>query len=92
VAIVVKYADNILKGFATSLSIVLSSIVSFFYFHDISVNVSYVIGSLVVLVSVYLYGYTPSSSKTTIATGEGGQGQGGGEIGVTTKKDHLLSA
>ena len=30
-----KYADNILKGFAASLSIVLSSIVSFFVLHDL---------------------------------------------------------
>jgi UDP-sugar transporter A1/2/3 len=91
VAIVVKYADNILKGFATSLSIVLSSIVSFFYFHDISVNVSYVIGSLVVLVSVYLYGYTPSSSSSSSSskTTTGGEGEAGAS---TNKKDHLLSA
>merc|ERR1712129_189734 len=30
VAVVVKYADNVLKGFATSFSIILSCIISFF--------------------------------------------------------------
>lgn len=34
VAAVMKYADNILKGFATSLSIVLSSFVSYFFLSD----------------------------------------------------------
>ena len=32
VALVVKYADNILKGFATSVSIVVSSIISAIFF------------------------------------------------------------
>lgn len=60
VAIVVKYADNVLKGFATSLSILLSSLISLAYFHDVSINSSFVIGAVVVLLSVYYYGYTPS--------------------------------
>ena len=34
VAAVVKYADNILKGFATSVSIVVSSLVSFYFLGD----------------------------------------------------------
>lgn len=34
VAAVVKYADNILKGFATSVSIVVSSFVSFYFLGD----------------------------------------------------------
>ena len=37
VAMVVKYADNILKGFATSLSIILSCVASYFLF-DFRVN------------------------------------------------------
>jgi UDP-sugar transporter A1/2/3 len=60
VAMVVKYADNVLKGFATSLSIILSALVSAVYFHDIDINSAFVFGSLVVLVSVYLYGYQPA--------------------------------
>ena len=33
-AAVMKYADNILKGFATSVSIVISSVVSYFFLSD----------------------------------------------------------
>ena len=38
VAVVIKYADNILKGFATSLSIILSSIVSYYFLKDFIPN------------------------------------------------------
>ena len=31
---VVKYADNILKGFATSISIVVSSVISYYILQD----------------------------------------------------------
>ncbi len=34
IAAVIKYADNILKGFATSLSIILSSLVSYYFLQD----------------------------------------------------------
>ncbi len=34
IAAVIKYADNILKGFATSLSIILSSVVSYYLLED----------------------------------------------------------
>ena len=33
-AIVVKYADNILKGFATSISIIISSVISLYFLDD----------------------------------------------------------
>jgi len=54
VAVVVKYADNILKGFATSLSIVLSSIVAF-YLSGFLPSLQFMGGTVVVLFSVYLY-------------------------------------
>lgn len=55
VAVVVKYADNILKGFATSFSIILSGIVSaaFLDFHP---SLLFLCGSGIVMFSVYLYG------------------------------------
>lgn len=34
IAAVIKYADNILKGFATSLSIILSTLISYFLLED----------------------------------------------------------
>lgn len=54
VAVVVKYADNILKGFATSLAIILSCIFSIYLF-DFSINYSFVIGTIFVIFSVFLY-------------------------------------
>eukprot|EP01126_Amoeba_proteus_P045393 TRINITY_DN5078_c0_g1_i2.p1 TRINITY_DN5078_c0_g1~~TRINITY_DN5078_c0_g1_i2.p1 ORF type:complete len:229 (+),score=25.61 TRINITY_DN5078_c0_g1_i2:399-1085(+) len=54
VALVVKYADNILKGFAVSISIILSSLVSIFFFNFV-VSFSFLVGSFLVMISLYLY-------------------------------------
>lgn len=60
VAMVVKYADNILKGFATSLAIIISCIVSVFIF-GLILTFQFTIGAALVIVSIFLYGYTPPS-------------------------------
>ncbi|KAI3651602.1 hypothetical protein MP228_002905 [Amoeboaphelidium protococcarum] len=63
VAMVVKYADNILKGFATSVSIILSSLLSILIFGFVP-SLSFALGALLVILSVCLYGYdVPTSSK-----------------------------
>nr|CAG8463609.1 6918_t:CDS:2 [Entrophospora candida] len=54
VAMVVKYADNILKGFATSISIILSFIASVYLF-DFIVTSTFLVGSTFVLIATYLY-------------------------------------
>ena len=41
VAVAVKYADNILKVFATSIAIIISSVFSYLFLHDLSGNVYY---------------------------------------------------
>ncbi|KXJ18975.1 UDP-N-acetylglucosamine transporter [Exaiptasia diaphana] len=56
VAAVVKYADNILKGFATSLSIILSSVVSYYLLQDFNPSISFFVGVFFVLLATYLYG------------------------------------
>eukprot|EP01040_Poterioochromonas_malhamensis_P016122 gene16122-18220_t len=58
VAIVVKYADNILKGFAASFSIVTSCILSYFLF-DFHPNFKFLFGAILVMISTYLYSYGP---------------------------------
>ena len=68
VAVVVKYADNVLKGFATSLSILISSVVSFYFFHDIEVNFQFIEGAIIVLSSVFIYGSADSSSGRSVVT------------------------
>ncbi|KIX01521.1 uncharacterized protein Z518_09247 [Rhinocladiella mackenziei CBS 650.93] len=54
VAMVIKYADNILKGFATSLSIVLSTIASVFLF-DFVPTIYFLLGSILVFWATYMY-------------------------------------
>lgn len=53
-ALVIKYADNIMKGFATSLSIVISFLASvgLFHFH---ITASFIVGASVVLTATWLY-------------------------------------
>ena len=55
VAVVVKYADNILKGFATSLAIIVSCVVSIYMFNFV-LSVQFVFGTALVMVAIYLYG------------------------------------
>lgn len=62
VALVVKYADNILKGFATSLAIIISCIASIYLF-DFHLTFQFSFGALLVICSIFLYSYQP---KTTI--------------------------
>ncbi|CDS09149.1 hypothetical protein LRAMOSA10509 [Lichtheimia ramosa] len=55
VALVVKYADSILKGFATSISIILSSLMSVWLF-GFSITFTFVLGAALVIYATYLYG------------------------------------
>lgn len=52
-ALVIKYADNIMKGFATSLAIVISFMAGVAIFH-FQVTTSFVVGSSVVVGATYL--------------------------------------
>lgn len=54
VAVVVKYSDNILKGFATSIAIILACVVSIYVF-DFVLTFQFFIGALLVIGSVFLY-------------------------------------
>lgn len=62
VAMVIKYADNILKNFATALGIVLICLVSNFWF-DFVYTLPFILGSVLVISSIYLYSYFPSDQK-----------------------------
>lgn len=61
VAVVIKYADNILKGFATSAAIILSCVASVYLFNT-QIDFLFGMGTLLVVVSVFLYSYTPKSA------------------------------
>ncbi|KAI9018402.1 nucleotide-sugar transporter-domain-containing protein [Hyaloraphidium curvatum] len=64
VALVVKYADNILKGFATSISIILSSVASVFLF-DFHITLTFLLGSSLVIYATYLYGLPDQPQSVT---------------------------
>ncbi|XP_035676721.1 UDP-galactose translocator-like isoform X2 [Branchiostoma floridae] len=67
VAVVVKYADNILKGFATSFSIILSCIASVYLF-SFHITLQFAFGATLVIFSIYLYG-KPARPTTTNSDG-----------------------
>ncbi|XP_011471278.1 UDP-galactose translocator isoform X2 [Oryzias latipes] len=66
VAMVVKYADNILKGFATSFSIIVSTVMSIFLF-SFHVDLLFTAGAGLVIGAVYMYSLprSPSSSVSS---------------------------
>jgi UDP-sugar transporter A1/2/3 len=61
-ALVIKYADNIMKGFATSLSIVISFLASVGLFH-FRITSSFVVGAGVVLAATWLYSQPDSKQR-----------------------------
>ena len=52
--LVIKYADNILKSFAASVTVVLTYFFSIFYF-NIPLNPIILSGSYLVIISVFFY-------------------------------------
>ena len=61
VAVVVKYADNVLKTFAASFSIVVSCVVSAILF-DFRPNTQFVVGTVLVVLSTAMYSRPDGSS------------------------------
>ncbi|XP_073499159.1 UDP-N-acetylglucosamine transporter isoform X2 [Phyllobates terribilis] len=66
IAAVIKYADNILKGFATSLSIILSTLISYFWLQDFVPTSVFFLGAIFVISATFLYGYDPKPSVNPI--------------------------
>mmetsp|Transcript_20907 Transcript_20907/g.27123 ORF Transcript_20907/g.27123 Transcript_20907/m.27123 type:complete len:345 (+) Transcript_20907:106-1140(+) len=58
VAMVIRYADNLLKGFAAAISILSSCILEMIFF-DFQPTFQFIAGAILVNFSVYLYGRTP---------------------------------
>ena len=56
VAATIKYADNILKGFATSISIIVSTLVSWLVLEDLVAGPYFLLGTVTVLLASLLYG------------------------------------
>lgn len=64
VALVVKYADNVLKGFATSASIVISVMFSAVYLQETSLTYPFLLGAATVCVAAYIYGTMPLAPQS----------------------------
>jgi UDP-sugar transporter A1/2/3 len=64
VSLVVKYADNILKTFATSVAIIATAVLSTFLF-DFQISALFVLGTVLVLYSIYLYSSPNKASEGT---------------------------
>ncbi|CAM9718143.1 unnamed protein product [Sphacelaria rigidula] len=62
VAMVVKYADNLVKCFATSISICLTCLISV-GFMGMALTETYVIGTILVTAATYLYSTNTTKSK-----------------------------
>ncbi|KAM6474836.1 UDP-galactose translocator [Liasis olivaceus] len=77
VAVVVKYADNILKGFATSFSIVVSTVASIYLF-DFHLNLLFALGAGLVIGAVYLYSLPkgPLANRSLVGAAIQQQGHG----------------
>lgn len=54
VAVVVRYADNVLKGFATSIAILVTSVLSVLFF-GVHLGVLFAFGALLVAASSFLF-------------------------------------
>jgi UDP-sugar transporter A1/2/3 len=77
-AMVIKYSDNILKGFATSLSIVISFLASVALF-DFQMTFTFILGSVIVLIATWLYNQPKKRVKEglgwSLSWNEKGRGQ-----------------
>jgi len=62
VAVVIKYADNILKGFATSIAIVVSCVASIFIF-GLFPKLLFIAGTALVIGAVVIYSVFPYKKK-----------------------------
>nr|XP_020442385.1 UDP-N-acetylglucosamine transporter-like isoform X2 [Monopterus albus] len=57
VAVVIKYADNILKGFAASVSIIASAFTSYLFLGDFNPTGVFFLGATLVIAATFLYSY-----------------------------------
>ncbi len=97
VAVVVKYADNILKGFATSFSIIVSTVMSIYLF-GFHVDLLFTAGAGLVIGAVYMYSLpkpaggssSPGSASSSSASSASPRTDGGAEMEAFLPKSVLV--
>jgi len=62
VAVTIKHADNILRGFAQGLALVIGAFGSYFLF-DFHLSLTFLLGVLLVIAAIFLYGAKPTSPQ-----------------------------
>lgn len=82
VSLVVVYLDNIIRGFATSVAILLTAFVSIVVFHDVDVSIVFGAGVATVLLSVFNYQDSMMASPAEMSSM--GLPSPGGATGVTS--------
>ncbi|KAF8354888.1 hypothetical protein PRIPAC_96511 [Pristionchus pacificus] len=71
VAIVIKFADNILKAFATSFSIIINCVIAYFWF-GFDPSYLFLLGGILVIAAVFGYSLFPNkTAKKSVDTEEG---------------------
>ncbi|XP_039603945.1 CMP-sialic acid transporter [Polypterus senegalus] len=78
-SVVVKYTDNIMKGFSAAAAIVLSTVASVILF-GLQITSTFASGALLVCVSIYIYGL-PKQDTTKLET----------DVDVKNTKEKLIS-
>ena len=64
VAATIKYADNILKTFATAISIVLSCILSYCLLGDLNLAPTFTLGTTLIIAATILYSRASTTPKS----------------------------
>ncbi|XP_049674166.1 CMP-sialic acid transporter isoform X2 [Accipiter gentilis] len=67
-SVVVKYTDNIMKGFSAAAAIVLSTVASYILF-GLQITLTFSVGAFLVCISIYLYGL-PRQDTTKLQPSE----------------------
>jgi len=84
VALVLKFADNMIKNFAASAAVILSALISTVLF-DYTITRPFMMGAIIVCCSFILYFYDHGKSPTTVAKAAGSE-EGKGLL--ATKEGH----
>lgn len=84
VAVVVKYTDTIIKGFASSLSIVLTSLLSLILF-DVELDFLFWIGASCVLISIFNY----NEADAVTSSNTGGSIERGNYVPLAQKESEM---
>lgn len=66
VAVVVKYTSTVVKGFATSFSIILTSVLSIYLFGS-SLDTLFLLGSTCVLLAIFNYSDTGDNTSSAVS-------------------------